>query len=134
MKHALIISDFAQGNSTSHPPHSNINKNSWWNKHNQHACPNRENRRPQKSNAHKVLNGNNDQHFVIFQTCNDLLISETILNKKSMCKHVNYCVQMLPQPIVHFVLHESKSGESVFVFHKSKTWNNGYFNQLHIFT
>jgi hypothetical protein len=46
-----------------------------------------------------VLNGNNDQHFVIFQTSNDLLIRETILNKEFVCKHVNYCVQMLPQPI-----------------------------------
>ncbi len=32
---------------------------------------------------------------------------------------MDYCVQMLFQPIAQFVLCENKNGESVFVFHKS---------------
>jgi len=48
------------------------------------------------------------------------MIKEIFLSKEFLHKHANNYVQMSPQWIVQFVFHEWKSGESVFIFHKSK--------------
>ncbi len=59
-------------------------------------------------------------HFFLFPTGNGLIIREVLLSKELLCKHANNHIQMWPQSIAQFVLHECKSGESMFIFHWTK--------------
>jgi hypothetical protein len=45
---------------------------------------------------HPLLNGSTNSHFLIFQIGNGRMISEVLLSKKLLCKHVNSHIQMWP--------------------------------------
>jgi hypothetical protein len=57
---------------------------------------------------HPFLNGNTNSHFLFFPIGNGLMIRKVLLNKEPFCKHVNNCIQMLPQPIAHLFIMNAK--------------------------